>query len=78
MPDSHAVRFVSSAPHMPPTCFTLRALPHRSPSAMKNTEAGIIISTDHRTFTVTSRPRKNAVTKHTAACQRAMGSSGKV
>ena len=41
-------------------------------------EAGIIMSTDHRTFTVTSRPRKNAVTKHTAACPRAMGSSGKV
>ena len=50
----------------------------QKPERNENTEAGIIISTDHRTFTVTSRQRKNAVTKHTAACQRAMGSSGKV
>ena len=31
-----------------------------------------------RTAYAASRPRKNAVTKHTAACPRAMGSSGKV
>ena len=42
MPDSHAVTLVSSAPQMPPTCFTVSTLPHSSPSAMKNTAAAIV------------------------------------
>ena len=33
MPDSHADRLVNSAPQTPPTCFTVKTLPHNNPKA---------------------------------------------
>lgn len=58
MPLSQAVRFVSSAPHIPPTCFDDRSVPKRRPREIKKMALGILAITQYRIPMVGLRPKK--------------------
>ena len=60
-PESQAVRLVSNAPQIPPTCFMLKILPQRSPSAIKNNDTGKINITTYKIVTVIGSPSTIAV-----------------
>ena len=61
-PESQADKFVSNAPQIPPTCFTLKILPHKSPSAIWKIAKGIMAKMAYTIFIVTGSPRKIATT----------------
>ena len=76
--ENHAERFVSNAPQIPPTAFSFRSVPSRSPSEINTTAIGMLTASISKMFTLTSSPRKNATTTHTALCKIAIGKSGSV
>ena len=60
IPANQPVKLVINAPQIPPTCFTLRALPHSKPRQIKNNEIGIIASKAYRIVTVIFSPKITA------------------
>ena len=58
--ENHALRFVSSAPEIPPTAFSLKTEPNSRPNAMNTSAIGRLTMAATSRFTLNGSPRNSA------------------
>lgn len=78
VPLSQAVKFVKSAPQIPPTCLSVKTVPTNKPIAMKKKAVGSKTRSAMNTLPLMGKPRKKAAIKQMALCIMAIGIRGNV